>query len=388
MEPQTKHEHQKNNVPPHIKVCGLNGTCFLDDPKLKPVSSEPILKNEVLIYGHKTYKFNPKPEFEERMNSLLKDEKDKEEFWKIVHTGPINSIRVNTIKIQPEELKKRLEKEHKWKINQPCKSECPEIMIIENNLLPGEIGRSKEHLLGYYYVQEISSMMPILALKPTETDNFLDLCASPGSKTTQAAAMMNNSGNIIANDNNMGRMIVLSANLEKCGVANTLITRRDGVQLCKKFAKINFKFDKILVDAPCSGEGTLRSSPRTFLSWNINSVNNLSRIQKTLAASAIEALKEDGEMIYSTCTHAPEENEEVVQFLLDNFDIQIEPIALPIKTREGLTEWQGKKFSPELKKCARIYPQDNNTEGFFLCKIKKLSDKNKTDEQEDAEDEE
>lgn len=326
----------------------------------------------------KPYKYNPKPEFEARMNEILKlsgsDEKNREEFWKIVHKEPISSMRCNTLKIQPEELKLRLEKKG-WKIAQPYK-EYPEIMIIENSLGPGELGKSREHLLGYYYVQEISSMLPILALQPNETDNFLDLCASPGSKTTQAAAMMKNQGNIIANDNKMWRLVILASNLEKCGVSNTVLTKRDGVQICKKLKELMY-FDKILVDAPCSGEGTLRSNPKTFITWNIKSVENLSRQQKALASSALEALKEGGEMVYSTCTHSPEEDEEVVQYLMDKFDIEILPVKLPLKTREGLTEWKGERFNPELKKCIRIYPQDNNTEGFFLCKIKKLSDKKK-----------
>ena len=170
-------------------------------------------------------------------------------------------------------------------------------------------------------------------------------------------------------------MIILAANLEKCGVSNTLITRRDGVQLCRKLKKVNFHADKILVDAPCSGEGTLRSSPKTFIIWNLKMINNIASQQKVIAYSALDLLKEEGEMIYSTCTHAPEENEEVIQFLLDNFDIKLEKVILPLKTRPGIIEWNGKKFSKEIENCARLYPQDNNTEGFFLCKIKKLSNK-------------
>jgi 16S rRNA C967 or C1407 C5-methylase (RsmB/RsmF family) len=108
--------------------------------------------------------------------------------------------------------------------------------------------------------------------------------------------------------------------------------------------------------------------------WNIKSVQNLSLMQKALASSALDLLSEGGEMIYSTCTHAPEENEEVVQYLLDNFDIKIEKIDLPIKIRSGLSEWNGKKFDKQIENCARIYPQDNNTEGFFIAKIKKLGE--------------
>lgn len=336
----------------------------------------------------KTYKFNPKPEFEARMNEVLKlsgsDDKDIEEYWKIVHKEPLDWIRCNTLKITPEELKERLEKDNKWKIKQPFK-DYPEIMLIEeeSNLKPGELGRSKEHLLGYYYVQEASSMMPILALKPAQEDSFLDLCASPGSKTTQAAAMMQNKGSIIANDNSLGRMMILSSNLEKCGVSNAIIMKKDGAQLCKHLKQGDINFDKLLVDAPCSGEGTLRSSPKTYLMWNLKMIEKFSRRQKLLASKALGVLKTGGEIIYSTCTHAPEENEGVIQSLLDNHDIELLDIKkeLPLKTREGLTEWQGRKFSDEMKKARRIYPQDNNTEGFFLCKIRKLSDKIKNQEE-------
>ena len=336
--------------------------------------------NENDSSGKRPYKYNPKPEFEARMNALLGNEEDKKAFWKIVHTEPINSIRCNTLKINPKELKKRLEGKG-WKINQPY-SKHEEIMVIESNLMPGELGRSMEHILGYYYVQEISSMMPILALNPGEGDSFVDVCASPGSKTTQAAALMNNGGNIIANDNQMSRLAILASNLEKCGVSNTVVTRRDGVRLCKDLGKMGFEVSKILADVPCSGEGTLRSSPKTFVMWNMKTVENLGRQQKVIAAAALELLDVGSEMIYSTCTHAPEENEAVVDFLINNFDIKIENVRdlLPLKTREGVSEWLDKKYSEEVKKCARIYPQDNDTEGFFLCKIKKLSNKKFSDE--------
>jgi len=333
----------------------------------------------------KTYKYNPKPEFEQRMNQVLElsgsSSDDKKAFWQIAHTRPQNSIRCNTIKIQPTELKKRLEKEHNWKISQPFKSN-PEIMIIENQLGPGEIGRAIEHILGYYYVQEISSMLPLLALAPTEKDSFLDICASPGSKTTQAAAMMNNKGILFANDSSLGRMMVLAANLERCGVSDAIITCKDGVLFCKKIIEQDLSFDKILVDTTCSGEGTLRSTPETFIMWNEKMIRKFSSQQKLLASHAIKILKEGGELVYSTCTHAPEENEEVIQHLINNFDIKVEPINFPkeLRTRPGLESWQDKKFDKQIKNCVRIYPQDNNTEGFFIAKIKKLSDKIKEDE--------
>jgi NOL1/NOP2/sun family putative RNA methylase len=301
------------------------------------------------------------------MKKLL--EKDFDSYMEILKVEPVKSFRCNTIKISPEDLKKRLE-EKGWKIKIPFKN-YPEIMIVESELKPGELGRSIEHLLGYYYIQEIASMLPPLVLNPKKDETVLDICASPGSKTTQMAAMMDNKGLLIANEVKFGRIKILAANTERCGVMNLIITRRDGIALCNQFKKKNILFDKILLDAPCSGEGTIRSTPRTLEMWNINTIKNLSKLQKSLIASAIEILKPNGELIYSTCTHAPEEDEEVVDFALKNFDVEVERINLPLKTAEGITEWEGKKYSEEVKLTHRIYPQLSNTEGFFVSKLRK-----------------
>jgi len=315
-------------------------------------------------------KYEPKHQFKEKIESILKNKEDIEKYWEISRKGIQRSIRCNTLKISIEELKKRLESKG-WKIKHPFKDN-PEIMVIESNLQPGELGRTIEHLLGYYYVQEIASMMPIIALNPKPEEIILDIAASPGSKTTQAAAMMENKGTIIANDVKLGRISILNTNLERCGVSNTIITRHDGVQLYKRLEKINMKFDKILCDVPCSGEGTLRSSPKTFLMWNEKVVKVLSKMQKKLAESALELLKVGGEMIYSTCTHSPEENESVLNHLKEKFNIEIEKINLPIKCRPGLAEWKDQSFDSEIKNACRIWPQDNNTEGFFVAKIRRL----------------
>lgn len=313
----------------------------------------------------------PKPLFVERMKKLLSG-KDFDEYIEILKKEPVRSIRCNKIKITPSKLKKRLE-EKTWKIKQPFKNH-PEIMIVDSQLQPGELGRSIEHMLGYYYIQEIASMLPVIALQPKEDQFILDLCAAPGSKTTQIASEMNNTGTIIANDSGMGRIKILASNTERCGVSNVIITRKDGHRLCSRFKKQAIFFDKILVDAPCSGEGTLRSSPKTYKMWNIKGVKNLSNIQKSLLGSAIEILKPGGEIIYSTCTHSPEENEYVVNFMLKVFkdQIKIEKVSLPIKSRQGITKWEDKEYSEDVKYSCRIYPHDNNTEGFFLAKFKKL----------------
>jgi len=175
-------------------------------------------------------KFPPKVRFVERMEVLLGKE-GAAEFFEISYTKCPSSIRCNTLKMEPEELLRRL-KDYGWKVRQPMKG-FPEIMIVDG-LKPGELGKTKEHLLGYYYVQEISSMLPMLALKPKAGDHVLDLCASPGSKTTQAAAMMGNEGFILANEISMGRIGILNSNLERCGVMNQIVTRKEGFALCEK----------------------------------------------------------------------------------------------------------------------------------------------------------
>jgi NOL1/NOP2/sun family putative RNA methylase len=316
-------------------------------------------------------KYPVKEEFRERMEKLI-GKKDAKEFFDIAYYSSPNWIRVNTIKISVEDLKKRLE-DYGWKLTQPIIG-FPEVMKIESKLSPGELGKTKEHLLGYYYVQDVSSMLSLIALKPSSEDFFLDLCASPGSKTTQAAAMMDNKGTIIANEVSLGRISILNANLERCGVSNCMVTRNDGVRFCRRLKeKTKLRFDKILVDAPCSGEGTLRKSLKTFNMWNVKTMKNMGKVQKKLAASALEVLRDGGEMVYSTCTLSPEENEEVVDFLIKNFGVEVLDISVEgIKLREGVVEWDGKKYDGQVKKCRRLYPQDNDTEGFFLCKLRKV----------------
>ncbi|MEK6741732.1 MAG: RsmB/NOP family class I SAM-dependent RNA methyltransferase [Nanoarchaeota archaeon] len=316
-----------------------------------------------------------KPLFLERMKKIFNNEKDFEEYLKVLGVEPVRSIRCNTLKISPEDLKKRLE-EKGWKISQPF-HENPEIMIVENELKPGELGRALEHMLGYYYVQEIASMLPSIALNPLPGETVLDLCASPGSKTTQMASKMENKGTIIANEISLGRLKILASNTERCGVSNAIITKREGTSFCNRLKQEGFEFDKILIDAPCSGEGTLRSTPKTAVMWSIHTVKKLSKIQKHLVEAAIEILKPEGELVYSTCTHSPEENEEIVDFILKEFpNMKIEKITLPFKCRPGLSSWVDKKYDSGVKHSCRVYPQDNNTEGFFIAKFKKTGEKN------------
>ncbi|MEK6879072.1 MAG: RsmB/NOP family class I SAM-dependent RNA methyltransferase, partial [Nanoarchaeota archaeon] len=282
---------------------------------------------------------------------------------------PRKAIRCNTLKISPEELVDRLRKKG-WEIEQPFMN-FPEIIIVKSELNPGEIGKTREHILGYYYVQEITSIMPIIALNPRDDESVLDLCAAPGSKTTQLASIMNNSGSIIANDVSIGRIRILVSNLERCGVTNTIVVRHNAIELCEKLKKLKIKFDKILVDAPCSGEGNLRCSPRTLLEWSEGLLESLGKKQKKILNSALELLEEDGEIVYSTCTYAPEENESVIQNFIEKNNFEVVHIDLPLKTRPGILEWKKEKYDRMLLNARRIYHHDNDMEGFFVCKLRK-----------------
>lgn len=310
----------------------------------------------------------PKPLFIERMKKLLGKESD--EYFESLKIPPIRSIRCNTLKISPADLKQRLENKG-WKIKQPWKS-FPEAMIIESALDPGELGRALEHVLGYYYIQELASMLPVIALDPKPYEIVVDLASAPGSKTTQIAAAIENTGTILANEISLGRIKILASNLERCGVSNTIITKKEGSSFCNRLSKKGIKVDRILIDAPCSGEGTIRDKPKTLIMWNPNTIRSLSGVQKQLINSAMKILKKGGTIVYSTCTHAPEENEEIIDYALATFpDLEIETIKLTLKAEPGITEWEGKKYNPKVKLGCRIYPHKTNTEGFFLAKFKR-----------------
>lgn len=295
-----------------------------------------------------------KEKFIERYSKLTNFEKFKEYSTK----KQDKSIRVNTLKIKVSEFKlKDFElKQIPW-----CKGG---FWVFGERT---DLGNLIEHGLGYFYIQEASSMVPCLVLNPNENDFVLDIAAAPGSKTTQLAAMMKNNGFIIANDSSYKRIKALGANLQRCGVSNAVVTIMDGM---------NFKgynFDKILLDAPCSGTGTIRKSPNTIVEWSPGIVRKLAGIQKRLIKNSFENLKVGGVLVYSTCSVEPEENEGVVSYLLDNFDNAVlEKIKLKIKSSSPILEFEGYKYNKEVSKCLRIWPQDNKTDGFFVAKIKKV----------------
>ena len=301
-----------------------------------------------------------KPAFIERYAALT----DFEEFKKTVLSFPRRSVRINTLKISLKDGKERL-KEEGWKLTQiPW---CPEGFWVEHKDGRRDIGNTRAYKLGYIYVQEAASMIPPLVLEPQPGEKVLDMCASPGSKASQIASMMKNEGLLVANDFKGDRMSPLGMNLQRSGVMNAIITLMQG-QWFK-----NIEFDRILVDAPCSGTGTIAKSPSTLRIWNPNMIRRLSGTQKQLISAAFETLRKGGALVYSTCSSEPEENEEVIDFLLQRFNnSRIEEIELKgLKRSDCILRFQEKSYNSEICKCLRIWPQDNDTEGFFVAKIRK-----------------
>jgi NOL1/NOP2/sun family putative RNA methylase len=195
------------------------------------------------------------------------------------------------------------------------------------------------------------------------------MAASPGSKTTQIAQYMKNTGILIANDYTTLRMKPLSINLQRSGVSNCIITLMQG----QWFRNSNIEFDKILVDAPCSGTGTIRKSFKTLRIWNPNMIKRLSITQKQLLETAFNILKPNGTLVYSTCSLEPEENEAVIDFLLNKYEnAKLEKIELKnLKKSKPILEFDKNSYNENIKNCLRIWPQDNDTEGFFVAKISK-----------------
>lgn len=304
-------------------------------------------------------RFEWKPKFIARYEPLT----DFEVFKDFSTRYPRKSIRVNTVKADIEETKKSI-------LDQGFDLE--EVPWCKGSFwIHGErrdYGNLIEHVLGKIYIQDAASMIPPIVLDPKPGEIVLDMCAAPGSKTTQMAAMMENEGLLIANDADSSRLAALGINIQRSGLKNVMITNQKG----HKFTDSGIMFDKILLDAPCSGTGTIRKSLRTIQTWNPGVVRKICSIQKNLLVTAWEILKPGGILVFSTCTLEPEENENIVDFALNKFeDCEVVPFELDIKRSEPVMEFEGKIYHADVKHTLRIWPQDNDTEGFYVAKLRK-----------------
>ena len=229
-------------------------------------------------------------------------------------------------------------------------------------------GKTLEFILGKYYIQSLSSMIPALVLNPNETDTVLDLCAAPGSKTTQLAEMMNNKGTLIANELSMDRLKSLVFNIDKMNLVNVGVLHGKGELLSKQFEN---RFDKILVDAPCSALGIVQKKGEVSNWWDLRKAESISDLQLRLLIAAIKMCKVDGEIVYSTCTLTLEENERVLNTVLKKYPVELEKIKLPVKSHGGFTKIEDEELNPLLNRAQRIYPWEVESEGFFVSKLRK-----------------
>ena len=285
----------------------------------------------------------------------------EEETLKLIEAmerGIPKHIRVNTLKIDEKELLDRL-KERGFALEITEVPFC--YKVVEE---PFSIGATPEYLMGYYYVMEKSSCVPPLALDPKPGEIVVDLTASPGGKTTFLAQLMKNEGVIIAVEANEERIQPLIDNIHRMGVLNTVVVRMNAV----KFKNLGIKVDRILLDAPCSGEGVIHKDKSRKTDRGKKDIEFCSKLQRELLDSAIRSLKPGGILVYSTCSLTPEENELNIQWVLENYDVRLESVEWG---DPALTEVAGTELNKEIEKCRRFYPHRHETSGFFVAKIRK-----------------
>ncbi len=286
----------------------------------------------------------------------------------------ITVIRINNLAEDPKRITDALRKYNIEIITVPW---SPNTYII-NNFDKSDLGETDEYKKGLFYIQNLSSILPIVELDPQKNDVILDMCAAPGSKTSLICSITDNNAEITANEEDYRRLSKLQNVLNQFHCRNVTLTQKDG----RAFGNIYpDHFDKVLLDAPCSGEGLIYlrgEKPLRF--WSIKKIKYLSRIQKGLLVSAFDSLRAGGTLIYSTCTLEPEENEGVISYLLDerknasieNIDL-IENDTFKDYSKyivPGIKKWSGKTYDRDVRKAIRIIPS-SEMQGFFIAKITK-----------------
>ena len=303
--------------------------------------------------------------FIDKMSTILPENLNIDELVAACRRPLRRAIRVNTLKINIKDFLDIANKKN-WALTPVpwCKEGF--WIEIDNEHIP--LGNSAEHLAGLFYIQEASSMMPVSALlhhfQDTEDATLLDAAAAPGSKTTQLAAAINNQGLIIANEYSSSRIKMLHSNIQRCGIKNVALTHFDAAVFGQWLPNT---FDAILLDAPCSGEGTVRKDKQAMKNWDQTAIESISTVQKTLIESAFKALKTGGVMVYSTCTLSLEENQEVCLHLKQAYPDSVEFLSLDNLFKDADKTLTAEGF-------LHIWPQVYDTEGFFVAAIKKTDD--------------
>ncbi len=280
--------------------------------------------------------------------------------WKFKDAKPRQAIRLNATNIKEKDLEERLENigVHFKKIPFLEKG----YWIRSSSV---SVGATAEYLLGYYSIQEAASQIPATLFTDLNGKIVLDACAAPGGKTVQLADLMRNTGIVIALDVKKRRLAALANHLERCHVSNVIAYELDARQA----SRLKMKFDKVLVDAPCSGNYTLDRS--WFKRRKLKDIKQNASVQREILTEAVRLLDNQGELVYSTCSLEPEENELNMDWAVKHLNLNIEEIDC--YGEKGLTEVFGRQLDPSVKRCKRIWP--DKTQGFFVCKLKKREGK-------------
>lgn len=298
--------------------------------------------------------------FTERMQTLL--QQDFEAFLESYRKSTSHGLRVNPLKIDPDA----------FITLSPFELEsipwCPEGFRYPDGARPG---KHPYHASGLYYLQEPSAMSAAEALGAEPGERILDLCAAPGGKSTQLAAALQGEGLLIANEIHPQRARALSENLERCAVQNAVVTNETPERLMERFPLF---FDRILVDAPCSGEGMFRKLPEAIEEWSPEKVTECHHMQLDILDAAARMLAPGGTLVYSTCTFAPLENEQsIASFLMRHPEFELIPLPHPEWFAPGESAW-AKPQTDDLRLTARLWPHLLEGEGHYLAKLRKRSD--------------
>ncbi len=233
--------------------------------------------------------------------------------------------------------------------------------------LPGP-GLTWAYHLGWYHPQGLTSTLPPLLLDPEPGSDVLDICAAPGGKTAGLAGVMMGHGVLVANDVTPTRLSILSANLERLGIPNVMITRYRGENFPERFS-----FDNVLLDAPCTGEGTFRIGGGNWRPDGPKGIAAMAATQRALLRKALAVVRPGGTVLYSTCTYAPEENEAVVATVLSEAGgADVLPLPDTLPARPGITAWEGRDYPPELALTGRFWPHHTNSWGFYCALLRRI----------------
>ncbi|WP_186430638.1 RsmB/NOP family class I SAM-dependent RNA methyltransferase [Clostridium sp. BSD9I1] len=280
--------------------------------------------------------------------------------------GRKTTLRVNKLKTTINDVQRELRSNGIGFSNSSFLKEA----FILNKARESQITKLNCYKEGSIYIQNLSSMLPPMFLDLEKGQTILDMCAAPGGKTTEIASIIDNQGEITANEINIIRRERLKYNVQKQGASCIEVIGMDGKVLGDTFQE---KFDRVLLDAPCSGEGTIELKRReSYKGWSTKFIRENSKLQKKLLESGIKALKKGGILIYSTCTISPEENEEVVDYALNKYpSLRVMNLSINVKNSiQGLNVYKDKKYNDNIKRALRVIPNEE-MEGFFVCKLKK-----------------